>query len=312
MSGHTGLLGRAVLRVLQRSGYINIVTKTSKELDLRNQRAVHDFFSNERPEYVFHLAARVGGMQANISRPAEFAYDNLSMQNNVLHEARLSGVSRLIFTGSNCMYPRLCPQPMKEEHLFTGVPEPTNEAYAVAKLAGFTMCQSYNKQYGTNFVVAISASFYGPNDHFGADHSHMIPELILLLHNAKKKRDPNVSFAIHPGKLREFIYVDDVARACLFLMKISDRKLIDGVHVFNIGTGKSTGVGELAELIKNIIGYNGRINWDSGASLGMPKKVLDIGKISKSGWTPGTTLEDGLLATYQWFLENEVEIAASA
>lgn len=305
VSGHTGLLGRALLRMLSRGGYKNIITKTSEELDLRSQAGVRDFFQVEKPDYVFHLAARVGGMKANMTRSAEFIFDNLVMQNNVIHEAHLSGVKRLLFTGSNCMYPRACAQPMKEDYLFTGELEPTNEAYAVAKLAGLSLCQNYNKQYGTNFVVAIPASFYGPNDHFGDDHSHMVPQFIILLHDAKLKKIPAVDIPIHPDKVREFIYVDEVASACLFLIGIPVKELEVGKYVFNIGSGRGIRIGDFADIVKKVVGYDGKLNWEKRSLLGMPEKVLDSTKISEVGWTSKMSLEDGITATYRWFLENQ-------
>jgi len=299
IAGHRGLVGSAILRRLQSAGYRNLVVKSSKELDLRDQCKVADFFEEEKPEYVFLAAAKVGGILANSTYPAEFICDNLAIQTNVIHQSYLHKVKKLLFLGSSCIYPKHAPQPMKEEYLLTGPLEPTNAPYAVAKIAGITVCQSYNRQYGTNFISVMPTNLYGPGDNFDLETSHVLPALIRKFHEAKVFGKPYVEVWGTGTPRREFLHVDDLADACLFLMlHYNDSEII------NIGVGKDISILELANLIKEIVGYEGEIRLDTTKPDGTPRKLLDVSKIRKMGWEPKYSLYEGILNTYNWYLSN--------
>ena len=296
VAGHGGLVGSAIVRRLQHDGFDNLVLRTSSELDLRDQAAVASFFKEERPAYVFLAAARVGGIVANNSYPAEFIYDNLMIQNNIIHQAHLAGVQRLLFLGSSCIYPRLAPQPMKEEYLLTGPLEPTNEPYAVAKIAGITMCRSYNREYGTQFLAAMPTNLYGPNDNFDLETSHVLPALIRKFHEAKIAQAKTVTIWGTGSPTREFIHVDDVAAASFFLMKS-----YEGSDVVNIGSGEEVTIRELALRIKEIVGFAGELVFDSTKPDGTPRKLSDVSKIHALGWKHSIGLAEGLRQTYDWY-----------
>lgn len=300
VAGHRGLVGSAIVRRLEKEGYTNLLLRTSAELDLRTQAVVADFFQKEKPEYVFLAAAKVGGIIANNTYPAEFIYDNLMIQANVIHHAYLSGVKKLLFLGSSCIYPRLAPQPMKEEYLLTGELEPTNEPYAVAKIAGIKMCQSYNRQYGTKFISAMPTNLYGPNDNFDLETSHVLPALIRKFHDARVAGAESVTIWGTGAPFREFIHVDDVADACLFLMQN-----YEGNDIVNIGTGEELTIKELAHLIKKIIGYEGELKFDPTKPDGTPRKLSDVSRLHSLGWMHKMGLENGVRMTYQWYLENQ-------
>lgn len=296
VAGHKGLVGSAITRTLQKQGYTNLIIKTRQELDLLDKIAVKNFFEAEKPEYVFLAAAKVGGIMANSTFPADFIYQNLVVQNNVIHNAYLSKVKKLLFLGSSCIYPRECPQPIKESYLMTGKLEPTNEAYAVAKIAGIKLCQAYNKQHGTNFISLMPTNLYGPNDNFDLINSHVLPALIRKFHEAKNEKNKEVILWGTGLPKREFLHVDDLAAACLFLMnKYNDSEII------NVGTGKDIAIKELAEIIQKIIGYKGNIVWDSTKPDGMPRKLLDVNKINSLGWKQQTPMDIGIKNTYEWF-----------
>lgn len=299
IAGHRGLVGSAIKRRLAQAGYANLVYRTSGELDLRNQQAVEEFFKAEKPDYVFLAAAKVGGIQANNTYPAEFIYDNLIIQTNVIHSAYLHQVKKLLFLGSSCIYPKLAPQPMKEEHLLTGELEPTNEPYATAKIAGIKMCQAYNRQYGTNFISVMPTNLYGPNDNFDLETSHVLPALIRKFHEAKVQNKPTVEIWGSGRPRREFLYVDDLADACVFLMENYTYKDI-GIFV-NIGTGEDLTIRELAEMIKGIAGYQGELVFNAEKPDGTPRKLLDVSKLHALGWQAKTSLEDGIKQTYEWY-----------
>lgn len=307
VAGHRGLVGSALVLQLQAIGYNNIVTRTHAELDLANQQAVSTFFESERPEYVMLAAAKVGGIHANNTYPAEFIYENLAIQTNVINESYLSGVKRLLFLGSSCIYPRDCPQPIKEEYLLTGTLEPTNRPYALAKIAGIEMCWSYNRQYGTQYLAVMPTNLYGPGDNYHPENSHVIPALIRRFHEAKQGSLPSVTIWGTGTPKREFCFSEDMADACIFLMNLpneqykpllaSDRN--SGLPpVINIGVGSDVTIHELAILIKNVVGYQGEILFDTTKLDGTPRKLLDISRLSALGWKPGTTLNDGLHAAY--------------
>jgi GDP-L-fucose synthase len=299
VAGHTGLVGGAILRLLQEKGFPNLICRTSRELDLRQQQAVADFFVHEKPDYVFLAAAKVGGIWANSTYPAEFIYDNLMIQTNVIHQAYLAGVRKLLFLGSSCIYPKHCPQPMKEEYLLDGQLEPTNEPYAVAKIAGLKMCQSYNRQYGTNFICAMPTNLYGPGDNFDPLNSHVIPGLMHKFHQAKVEGSPEVVLWGTGSPRREFLYVDDLADACLFLMENYENN-----QIINVGRGEDLTIGELAELISTVIGFTGTVSYDTGYPDGTPQKLLDVSRLTDMGWRPITALKEGLEKTYHWFTAN--------
>lgn len=296
IAGHRGLVGSAILRKLGSEGYTNIIHKTRKELDLARQSAVELFFEKEKPEYVFLAAAKVGGIMANSTYPAEFIYSNLAVQTNIIHASYLNNVKKLLFLGSSCIYPRECPQPMKEEYLLSGYLEPTNEPYAVAKIAGIKMCEAYKRQYGTNFISVMPTNLYGPNDNFNLTNSHVLPALIRKFHEAKIGNKPQVDVWGTGSPQREFLYVDDLADACLFLMKNYNES-----EIINIGTGKDISIKELAEMIKDKVGYHGELVFDSSKPDGMLRKVLDVSRINSIGWKANTTLRNGIEKTYEWY-----------
>jgi GDP-L-fucose synthase len=301
VAGHRGMVGSAILRKLQKEGYSNIITKTSKELDLRIQKDVDDFFKLEKPEYVFLAAAKVGGILANNTYRAEFIYDNLMIQSNVIHSAYKYGVKKLLFLGSSCIYPKYAPQPMKEEYLLSGYLEPTNEPYAIAKITGIKMCEAYRHQYGCNFISAMPTNLYGPNDNYDLNNSHVLPALIRKFHEAKIYSKKEVIVWGTGNPRREFMHVDDLADACLFLMlNYNDSQFV------NVGTGKDISIRELAELIKTIVGYEGNIIFDTTKPDGTPRKLLDLNYMHSLGWHHKIELEEGIKMTYQDFLENQL------
>lgn len=310
VAGHRGLAGSAILRRLTAEGYENLVMRTSSELDLRDQGAVARFFAAERPEYVFLAAARVGGIVANSSYPAEFIYDNLQIQNNVIHNSWLAGVKRLLFLGSTCIYPKLAPQPMKEESLLTGPLEPTNEPYAVAKIAGITMCRSFNRQYGTRYLAAMPTNLYGPNDNFDLETSHVLPALVRKFHEAKVAGAPSVTVWGSGAPYREFLHVDDLADASLFLMNLPEEVFTSLITsnsspaLINIGTGEEVSIRELALLVRETVGFAGELTFDTGKPDGTPRKLSDVSRLHSLGWRHRTSLRDGLQSTYNWYLEN--------
>jgi GDP-L-fucose synthase len=302
VAGHRGMVGSAIVRRLQSAGYNNIVTRTSAELDLRNQQAVADFFAAERPEYVFLAAAKVGGILANNKYKAEFLYDNLMIQNNVIHQAYMNGVKKLMFLGSSCIYPKLAPQPLKEEYLLTGALEPTNEPYAIAKIAGIKMCDAYRFQYGCNFISVMPTNLYGPNDNYDLHTSHVLPALIRKFHEAKQANATEVTVWGSGKPLREFLHADDLADACFFLMQhYNDEGFV------NIGVGEDISIENLALLIKKVVGYEGNIVWDSTKPDGTPRKLMDVSKLEGLGWQAKTSLEDGIRAVYhQKFIVEQI------
>lgn len=305
IAGHQGLVGSAIKRKLAELGYTNLVYRSKEQLDLRNQQAVNDFFSQEIPEYVFLAAAKVGGIHANNTYPADFIYSNLAVQINVIHASYLHGVKKLLFLGSSCIYPKFAPQPMKEEYLLTGELEPTNEPYAIAKIAGIKMCQAYNRQYGANFISMMPTNLYGINDNFDLENSHVLPALIRKFHEAKVQDKPEVEIWGTGSPKREFLYVDDLADACVYLMNNYNYREIE--PFVNIGTGKDLTIKELAELIKDIVGYKGILNFDPSKPDGTPQKLLDVSKLRALGWEAKTPLREGVEATYRWY-EQQVPI----
>lgn len=299
VAGHRGLVGSAILRNLQKQGYTNLVFKTSKELDLRNQLLVDRFFKDEMIEYVFLAAAKVGGIVANNEYPADFIRDNLLIQTNVIDSSYRHGVKKLLFLGSTCIYPKMSPQPIKEEYLLTGKLEPTNEPYAIAKIAGIKMCQAYNRQYGTKYICAMPTNLYGENDNFNLQTSHVIPALIRKFHEAHNNNFKYVEVWGTGKPKREFLYSDDLADACLFLMNNYESS-----EIVNIGVGEDVTIRELAEKIKHIVGFNGEIRFDSTKPDGTPRKLVDVSRIHSLGWKASTSLEEGLQKTYKWFLQD--------
>jgi len=299
VAGHRGMVGSAIVRNLQNKGYTNILTRTHLELDLTNQRAVLEFMRLEKPDYIVLAAAKVGGIQANNTYRAEFIYENLMMEANVIHAAWQAGVKRLLFLGSSCIYPRDCPQPIKEEYLLTGPLEQTNEPYAIAKIAGIKLCQSYNQQYDTQYLSVMPTNLYGPNDNYNLANSHVLPALIRKAHEAKKRGD-RVLVVWGSGKaMREFLYVDDIADACVFLI---EQGVSDGL--FNVGTGEDVTIHELAETIKSVVGFQGKIEFDADKPDGTPRKLLNVDRMRELGWQAQTSLRDGIARTYQDFLNN--------
>jgi len=299
IAGHNGLVGSAIVRALKKAGYENQITREFNKLDLTNQKATRDFFEQEKPEYVFLAAAKVGGIQANSTQPAEFIYQNLAIETNIVNSAYLAGTKKLLFLGSSCIYPRDCPQPIKEEYFMTGPLEETNKAYAIAKIAGIVMCQSYNRQYGTKFISVMPTNLYGPGDNFDLSSSHVLPALLRKFHEAKANGSKEVVMWGTGKPLREFLHVDDLADACLFLMENYD----DG-EIVNIGTGKDLPIKELAEMIKKTVGFTGEIVNDTSKPDGTPKKQLDVSKLQGLGWKHKIELEEGIKSTYEWFLKN--------
>lgn len=297
VAGHKGLAGSAIVRRLIKDGYQNLILKTKEELDLTNQGAVANFFIKEKPEYVFLAAAKVGGILANSTYPAEFIYQNLQIQNNVIHQSYLNGVKKLLFLGSSCIYPKLSIQPIKEEYLLTGALEPTNEAYAIAKISGLKLCEYYNKQYGTNYISVMPTNLYGINDNFDPKTCHVLPALIQKFHEAKINEQTEVMVWGTGKAFREFLFVDDLADACVFLMKN-----YSGNDLINIGTGQDMTIKELAEMVKEIVNYQGKIVWDTDKPDGTPRKLLDTSKLKNLGWVYKTEIKEGLRETYNWYL----------
>ena len=294
VAGHRGLVGSAIVRKLQKEGFSNLLLRTSSEVDLRNQEAVKAFFEAEKPEYVFMAAAKVGGINANNVYPADFIYDNLCIQNNVIHESYRTGVKKLLFLGSSCIYPKNAEQPIKEEYLLSGYLEPTNDAYAIAKIAGIKMCQSYHKQYECNFISAMPTNLYGPGDNYDLKNSHVLPALLRKFHEAKLNGEPTVTVWGTGKPRREFLHADDLADACLFLMDH-----YNSPEIINIGVGKDISIGEMAQMIKNITGYEGEIVFNSSMPDGTFRKLLDVSKLNGLGWEAKIGFEEGVEATYQ-------------
>jgi GDP-L-fucose synthase len=299
VAGHRGLVGSAIMRRLKAEGYKNLLTHTHAELELTRQEKVEEFFHEERPDYVFLAAARVGGIYANNTYPAEFIYSNLTIQTNIIHASYVFKVKKLLFLGSSCIYPKNCPQPMKEEYLLSGPLEPTNEPYAVAKIAGIKMCQAYNRQYGTNFLSVMPTNLYGPNDNFDLKTSHVLPALIRKFHEAKTEGLSEVEIWGTGSPRREFLHVDDLADASLFLMNNYSKS-----KIINIGAGKDSTIKELAEMIARIVGFKGRLVFNSIKPDGTPKKLLDISVLHSFGWKAKIGLEQGIAETYKWYAEN--------
>lgn len=296
IAGHLGLVGGAIRRQLEATGFKNLIYRSLQELDLRDQQAVAEFFEQEQPEYVFLAAARVGGILANSTYPGEFIYDNLMIQANIIHQAYVHRIKKLLFLGSSCIYPKFAPQPMKEEYLLEGKLEPTNEPYAVAKIAGIKMCQAYNRQYGTCFISVMPTNLFGPGDNFDPLDSHVIPALIQRFHKAKIQGSEEVAIWGTGAPRREFLYVDDLADACFFLME----NYHEG-EIVNIGVGKDLTIGELAAVVARVVGYQGRIVNDLQYPDGTPRKLLDVSRLAAMGWQAQTPLEEGLQKTYAWF-----------
>lgn len=299
VAGHKGLVGSAIVRKLQAEGYPNLILRSHKELDLMRQAEVEAFFRREKPEYVFLVAAKVGGILANNTYPATFIYENLLIESNVIHSAYAAGTKKLLFLGSSCIYPRDCAQPMKEEYLLSGKLEPTNEPYAIAKIAGIRMCQSYNRQYGTKFVSVMPTNVYGPEDNFDLETSHALPALIRKFHDAKMEGNNVVTVWGSGTPRREFLHVDDLADACLFIMKHYDEN-----EMINIGVGKDITISELSALIKQIVEFNGEIRYDNSKPDGTPRKLLDVSRLDALGWQPKIPLREGIELTYRWYVEN--------
>jgi GDP-L-fucose synthase len=299
VAGHTGLVGSAIMRSLKAQGYSKFLLHTIEELDLTRQSAVDDLFKQEHPDYVILAAAKVGGIHANNTYPADFIYVNLQLETNIIHSAYQYGVKKLCFLGSSCIYPKLAQQPMKEDYLLDGKLEPTNEAYAIAKIAGIKMCQAYNRQYGTNFISVMPTNLYGPHDNFDLQSSHVLPALIRKFLDARKTSASSVTVWGTGSPKREFLFVDDMADACVFLMNHYDDS-----DIVNIGTGKDISILELANMIKDEVGFNGAIEFDTTKPDGMPFKLLDVSKINALGWTAKTPLREGIRKVIQWYLEN--------
>lgn len=306
VAGHNGMVGSAIMRALQKNGYNNLLTKSFNELDLRRQSEVEKFFQAEKPEIVIVAAAKVGGILANNTYRAEFIYDNLMIEANLIHASYLNNTEKLIFLGSSCIYPKLAPQPLKEEYLLSGYLEYTNEPYAIAKIAGIKLCENYFRQYGCNFISAMPTNLYGPNDNFDLQTSHVLPALIRKFHEAKVNNSPTVTIWGTGKPLREFLYVDDLAEAILFMMEKVDAKDLYnlGITHLNVGSGKDISISELASLIAEIIDYKGKIEHDSTKPDGTPRKLMDVSRINSLGWKYKTELDEGIKKTYQWFLEN--------
>jgi GDP-L-fucose synthase len=299
VAGHRGMVGSAIVRQLQAHGYQHIIVRTSQELDLRNQEAVSAFFQQEKPDYVFLAAAKVGGIIANNTYRADFLYENLAIQNNVIHAAYLNQVTKLMFLGSSCIYPKMAPQPLKESYLLTGVLEPTNEPYAIAKIAGIKMCEAYRAQYGCDFISVMPTNLYGPNDNYDLQNSHVLPAMIRKFHEAKERGDATMELWGTGSPMREFLYADDLAEACLFLMEnYSDAELV------NIGTGVDVTIKELAETVQKIVDFDGEIRWDVSKPDGTPRKLMDVSKLHQLGWKHHIELADGIHLAYQDFLQN--------
>ena len=306
IAGHNGMVGSAIWRNLESKGYTNLIGISSKKLDLRNQAEVKVFFEKEKPEYVFLAAAKVGGILANDTYRAEFIYDNLMIQNNIIHQSYVNGVKKLLFLGSSCIYPRDCPQPIKEEYLLMGEIEKTNEPYAIAKIAGIKMCENYYNQYGSNFVSLMPTNLYGPHDNFDLESSHVIPAIIRKIHEAKKSNSPFVEVWGTGKPLREFLHVDDLANACTFILENINSKDIygQGISQINIGSGEEVSIKEVTNLISKIVGYKGGIQYDLSKPDGIMRKLLDCSRVHSLGWKSSTDFSKGLSMTYDWFLKN--------
>ena len=300
VAGHRGLVGSALLRELAKQGYTNIITRTHQQLDLLDSQAVAEFFTAEKPEYVFLSAAKVGGIGANSTRPAEFVYENLMIGTNVIHQSYLHGVKKLLFLGSSCIYPKMAPQPIKEESLLTGPLEPTNDAYAIAKITGIKMCEAYNRQYGTKYISVMPTNLYGINDNFNLESSHVFPALIRKFHEAKVNGDPEVTVWGTGTPIREFLFVDDLAEACVYLMNTyEDSKIV------NIGTGVGVTIRELAESIAKVVGYKGQIVFDTTKPDGTPVKINDVSYLKSLGWQAKVDLLTGIEKTYAWYMASQ-------
>lgn len=310
VAGSNGLVGSSLVRQLTSHGYDNLLLPEINELDLTSQQAVADFFQQEKPEYVFLAAAKVGGIHANNTYPAEFIYLNLAIQNNVIHQSYLNSVKRLLFLGSSCIYPQLAPQPMKEEYLLTGLLEPTNEPYAIAKIAGIKMCESYNRQYGTKFIAVMPTNLYGPGDNFHPENSHVLPALIRRFHEAKMLNASEVVVWGSGTPRRELLYVDDMAAGCLHLMELADERIAPELLSYpkpcfvNLGTGEDVTIRELAETVRTVVGYTGRVVFDPLKPDGTPRKLQDVSRIHNLGWEHSINLEQGIRKTYEWFVGN--------
>lgn len=299
VAGHRGLVGSAIVRRLKNESFENLVVRTSKELDLRDKDQVDQFFENEKPEYVFLAAAKVGGIVANNEYPADFIRDNLLIQTNIIDAAYRNGVKKLLFLGSTCIYPKFAEQPLKEEYLLTGELEPTNEPYAIAKIAGIKMCESYNRQYGTKYISVMPTNLYGPNDNFDLHTSHVLPALIRKFHEAKEGNISHVEVWGTGSPKREFLYSDDLADACVYLMNN-----YEGNEIVNVGVGEDISIKELAQKVKEVVGYEGEIQFDTSKPDGTPRKLVDVTKLNSLGWKANTSLENGLEKAYHWFLDN--------
>ena len=300
IAGHRGMVGSAIYRKLVKEGYTNIITRVSDELDLRDQQAVTAFFDTEKPDYVFLAAAKVGGIVANNTYRADFLYENLAIQNNVIHNAYKTGVKKLMFLGSSCIYPKLAPQPLKEEYLLTGLLEETNEPYAIAKIAGIKMCDAYRDQYGSNFISVMPTNLYGYNDNYHPQNSHVLPALIRKFHEAKTNGTPEVVVWGSGSPMREFLFADDLANACYFLMESYNEP-----NLINIGTGEDLSIKDLALLVKKVTGYEGDIDFDTTKPDGTPRKLMDVSKLHSKGWKHTIELEDGIAMAYQDFLQKQ-------
>jgi GDP-L-fucose synthase len=302
VAGHRGLVGSALVRGLNAQGYRNVIVRTHQELDLTEQRDVREFFEAEKPDAVIMAAARVGGIFANNSKPAVFIRDNLLIQDNVIDAAHRSGVAKFVFLGSSCIYPKMAPQPIKEDYLLTGPLEPTNEWYAVAKIAGLKMCQAYRREFGFKAISLMPTNLYGPGDNFDRENSHVLPALIRRFHEAKLRNDPTVTVWGTGTPRREFLHVDDMADAVIYLLKQYDEE-----PIVNVGWGKDVTIHELAELVMSIVGYQGRLQFDSSKPDGTPRKLLDTERLTKLGWRPKISLKDGIAQTYRWFTEHAAD-----
>jgi GDP-L-fucose synthase len=313
VAGHRGMVGSAIVRALQAAGYSNLLLRSRGELDLCNQSEVGSFFRDYRPEYVFLAAARVGGIIANSSYKGEFIYDNMMIQNNIIHSSWVNGVTRLLFLGSTCIYPKFAPQPMKEEYLLTGPLEPTNDAYAIAKIAGIYQCRSYNQQYGTKYLSAMPNNLYGPNDNFDLNKSHVLPAMIRKFHEAKLRGDATVTIWGTGTPMREFLQVDDLAAACLFLMGLDDKRFDgllndpDAPALINIGSGQEISIRDLASLVQDVVGFTGSLIFDNDKPDGTPRKLADSSRINALGWHHSVKLRDGIADAYRWYLENGIK-----
>lgn len=303
IAGHRGLVGSALCEKLRSEGYDNLVYKTSKELDLRSQNDVSDYFAEQKPQYVFLVAGKVGGILANDTYSGEFIYDNMMIEANVIHAAHEAGVEKLLFTGSSCIYPKLASQPIKEEYLLSGPLEPTNDAYAIAKIAGIKLCQAYRKQYNDNFISVMPTNLYGPRDNFDLQNSHVLPALLRKFHEAKNNNEKSVVMWGTGSPMREFLYIEDLAEALIFVMNDYEDS-----EIINIGTGVDISIKELGEIIKDVVGFKGIVEYDTSKPDGTPRKLLDVSKLLKLGWKAKYSLTEGMGKTYQWFVENYEKI----